>query len=203
MMKREQMSAIRRLPGASLLRACFIAVLAAHFSFLQLSPNLAWAGSITDAQKIEIAKAVAAFEVAFKNADYKAVVQLSIPPKLRAAIATRLGVTQGNINQAVIEYMAKLMAAIQFEKFGMATGGTQYLQDANGQPFGLIPTSVVVVVGNHRAASEGHTLALYEESKWWLLRVEEKQLPLLLEAYPEFSRIDFPKEKMEIKINER
>lgn len=190
-----------RLPAAAFLRraATLIAVLAAVFSVLHVSPIPAEARSATDAEKAELAKAVAAFEKAFAKADYDNIVKLSIPPKLFAAIAPRGGVVKDDARQEIIRQMAKVMASVQLEKFSMDTAAAQYREGANNQPFALIPTSVVTVIGDRRATSNGHTLALYEEGKWWLIRVQDKQLALVRKVYPEFATVDFPKESVEIK----
>ena len=200
MRTRKYPGAVRRRAEAFPRRAAgSIAVLAAVFSFLHLSPIPAEARSATDAEKAELAKAVAVLEQAFAKADYETIVYSTISPKLLAVTVPRDGAVKGDARQEIIKQTAKIMAGVQVEKFSMDVAAAQYRQDTNDQPFALIPTSTVMVIGDHRAISKGHTLALYEEGKWWLIRVEEKQLALVRKVYPEFAKVDFPRESVEIK----
>lgn len=183
--------------------ASFIVLLAVVVQLLHLLSNQAAAANLSDSQKQGIADTVAAYSKAVMASDSNVMTELSLSPKLRAAIAKKFGVAEDDLYRGLIAETAKIMAAAQMEEYNMDVASAQYHEDKNGQPYALIPTSIKMIVNGQRATSKTHTLALYEQEKWWLIRVTDKQVSFLREVYPEFSNVDFPKESMELNNNEQ
>lgn len=189
--------ALTEPPVRALLRRAASVVLVL-ITLAPLASETAFPRSATDAEKAAIADTVAAFGTAVADSDYEALFGMSVPPRLIAAIGKRFGATTNDLRQEVMKVMTAVMAAGKIEKFDMDANRMEYREDANGQPYALIPTTVTMVVGDKRAAFAGYTLAIHEENRWWLIRIEDKQLPILRAVYPELSNADFPKETMVI-----
>lgn len=118
-----------------------------------------------------------------------------LPPKVLAATTHRFGVTEAQLRAAVAAQMAELMTDLTFESVDMdIDGATAGRTPGRGLRYLLIPTATVIALKDlGRMRSRTHTLALEDDGRWWLVRVEgAEQLAVLREAYPEFADLDVP-----------
>jgi hypothetical protein len=157
------------------------------------------ARAIDDKEKAALATKVAEFDAAMRAQNYSVVIE-TIPPRVLAAIAGKLKVTSDVLRKTLLMQIDQVMKAVKIESFGMDLAKAEHKELASGAPYVLIPTRTVIDGGAAgRVTQSSFTLALIDDGKWYLLRVEdEPQVVMLRESYPDFSKVELPKGKMEI-----
>jgi hypothetical protein len=176
-------------------RPALAAVLAFALA-LVLVASAAWARLLTGEEKAALAATVSSFDAAMRAGDHARVAQ-TVPPKILAHIARRANTTP----EAIVALMVKSMQSLQanIESFGMDLGTAIHKELASGTPYLLIPTHTTMAVAGTRVQLKSHTLALLDEGKWYLLRVNNApQLQILREVYPEFAGVEFPRGSTEM-----
>ena len=99
---------------------------------------------------------------------------------------------------AVIDEMAKALAAVKIVSFGMYLAKAEQRELADGTPYVLVPTEVVMDAGDGKTAVRSHTLALMDADVWYLMRVsDQEQLTILRQVYPEYAGVEFPSGSVE------
>lgn len=174
------------------LRAAAFAVLA--LAFLALP---AFARPVTEEEKTALGETIAAFDAAMRANDMATVIS-TLPPRMLEVMGAQYGVTVADLTEALITQMQEAMTAVTLVSFGMDIANATYAELSDGTPYALVPTETVMEIpdaGKIKAVSE--TLALIEEGKWYLLRVDPSQLPLLHQAYPGFAEVTFNPGSME------
>jgi hypothetical protein len=157
---------------------------------LALVASAAWARPLTDEEKAALAVTVESFNAAMREGNHARVAQ-TVPPKVLAAIARRANMTPEAVVAAMVKAMQPLQSSI--ESFGMDLGTAIYRELASGTPYLLIPTQTTMAVAGKRVRVGAHTLALLDEGKWYLLRVNNvPQVEILRKVYPEFTGVEFP-----------
>jgi hypothetical protein len=157
-----------------------------------------FATTFTDAQKQELAAAVAAFDTAMKASDFETVIDASIPPRLLNSMATTYSMTAEDLRTFVIDQMKQAMQSVKVESFGMDVAGAQYAEASDGSPYALLPSETVMDLNGSRTRSSGTTLALIDEGRWYLLNVgHADQVAMLKTVYTQFADVTFPEAKME------
>ena len=157
---------------------------------------LPWAASarpLNDQERAALAATVASFGAAMREDNFARVTQ-TVPPKVIGAIARRAGTTPDQIVALMIKAMQTLQAGdTRMESFGMDLATADYKELASGEPYVLVPTQTIIAVGGQRFRERSHTLALLDEGKWFLLRINNaRQIEILREVYPEFTSVEFP-----------
>ena len=156
------------------------------------------ARDFTDDEKQGLSDAIGKFDDAMKANDFNTVVDASIPPKLMDQMATTYKVPADQLKTTVVQQMQQAMASVKVDSYGMDTASTDYEQAADGTPYALIPTAIVMEVGANKIKSSGETLAIIDDGKWYLLNVGQKQqVDMLKSVYPAFADVTFPEAKME------
>jgi hypothetical protein len=159
-----------------------------------------WARSLNDQEKASLAATVESFNVAMREANFARVAE-TIPPKVIDALARRAGARPDQVVAAMIKAMQQILEGgnTRIESFGMDLGSADHRELASeSPPYVLIPTETIIAVGGRRLRATSHTLALLDEGKWFLLRINEAaQLQMLLDAYPEFASVKFPSGSIE------
>lgn len=148
----------------------------------------------TPAEQSAISARVDSFNQAFLAGNYPVVID-AVPPKVYATAAARSGVTPRKLRSGLIDLTRKVTKDVQILSFGMNLDAARYGQTPAGNTYALIPTqSVVQTPSGAKVQSNNTTLALQEDDLWYLVRIDEPaQRALLVQAYPEFENVTFPK----------
>jgi len=181
--------------GQESARSPLAAVLALGLA-LALVASAAWARPLTGQEKAALAATVSSFDAAMREGNHARAAQ-TVPPKVLAAIARRAKMTP----EAVVAAMVKSMHTLQgnIESFGIDLGTAIHKELAGGTPYLLIPTQTTMAVAGTRVQVRSHTLALLDEGRWYLLRVNNApQVQILREVYPEFAGVEFPRGSTEM-----
>ena len=158
----------------------------------------ALARQFTDDEKQGLADAVQKFDAAMKGNDFGTVIDASISPKLLAAMARTYSVPADQLKTLVIQQMQQAMQTVKIDSYGMDVTKADYEEAADGTPYALIPSDVVMEIGANKTKSSGATLAIIDDGKWYLLNVGQKeQVGMLKSVYPSFADVTFPEAKME------
>lgn len=156
------------------------------------------ARSFTDVEKQGLADAVQKFDAAMKASDYGTVIDASISPKLMAAMATTYKVPAEQLKTLVIQQMQQTMQTVKIDSYSMDVTKADYEEAADGTPYALIPSDVVMEIDSKKTKSSGSTLAIIDDGSWYLLNVgQREQVGMLKSVYPSFADITFPEAKME------
>jgi hypothetical protein len=176
-----------------------------HAFFLSLtiafaaSPLAASAQDLTAQDRAAIRSVVAALEADVRAGDFTGTLDV-IPPPLLAATLERFGVTEAELRQTIDAQMEDALQSVSFETFSMAIDEAILAKTPGvARRYMLIPTETVVAikdVGGMRARN--HTLALEDQGKWYLVRIEDQgAVEMLRSVYPDFATVDFPAGTME------
>jgi len=159
---------------------------------LVLTSGIVAARPLTDSERLSLADTVAAFDTAMRGADY-ATVSETIPPKVLAYIADKGGIDVAKLHEIVIAEMTKALAEVKLEDFSMDLAKAEYRETETGEPYVLIPTVTIMDAGDlGKLKSTSQTLALLDEGKWYLLRVnEQQQVEIMRQVYPQFVGVEF------------
>lgn len=141
--------------------------------------------------------------IAVRVADFGAMMQEGriadsldvIPPRLLRSIAQRFGVPETDVKAMVGPQMANAVAGVRFLSFAMdMQAATVATTPGRRRAYMLIPTeSQIAIPDLGTLRSQTSTLALQDEGKWYLIRIDSaQQVALLRAAYPEFTGVDFP-----------
>lgn len=174
--------------------------LAAVVSALWMLGSPALAQEVTAADRARIEARIDILEQALAGGDFAASMDVT-PPALRAALASRFGVTEAEMRAAVAAAMGPMMAEVTFVSYEMdVPGAAVRTTPVGGRTYLMIPTTTVMDVeetGRIRVRTD--TLALEEAGDWYLVRVQEAaQITILREVYPEFADVDFPEGMTEL-----
>ncbi len=174
--------------------ARFAAILAA----IVLSATPLPARPISEDEKRAVAAAVQAFGSAMIDKRYSDVFDRSITPRMLKLLATKFKVPEDQVKLLVVRQLEKTLEQVVVEAFSMDAAKADYRELSTGEPFGLLPTTTTVKAGGARYLGKEHTVALFDEGRWFLVRVTDKPQIEIRETYPAFSAIDFPGSSTEI-----
>ena len=153
---------------------------------------------VTDADKAAVAEGVRVLTVAFKEKRFGDMIA-TIPPRVLEVIAGEAKVDIAQVRVAMQEMLEKSLEIVTVDAFAIDLADTEYKTLPSGEPYMLIPTHVEMTADTAKTTVDGSSLAFRDNGVWYIMRVETKQLPMLLEAYPQFKGVDLPKERMEVK----
>lgn len=157
-----------------------------------LSITSVQARDVTEAEKAALVERAVNYQQAFIDKDYEAILDGS-SPRFYAHIAEQAGVTVPELRAFLIQQSKTVMATATIEAHELDLENTQYLQTKSGAPYALIPTRVVLNIPEKgRLEITRETLALLDEDKWWLMRINDaSQVSILQQVYPSFENITF------------
>ena len=176
-----------------------IAALASALLALQATSGLASARALDDREKASLARTVADFDKAFREARYNDVVAV-VPPRIVESIAKKNGLTVEKLRPEIAAVLAKAMTLVKIESYAIYLSAIQYKELPNGAPYALIPTKTVIDAGDKgRFAESTFSLAFIDEGKWYVIRVNDvANLMIMRSVYPEFAGVELPRGSMEI-----
>lgn len=151
------------------------------------------AQDLTAADRAAIAGVAADLEADVRAGDFAGTLDV-IPPAMLAATLERFGVTEAELRQTIDAQMEDALESVTFETFSMAIDDAVPAETPGvGRRYMLIPTETVIAikdVGGMR--SRNQTLAIEDQGKWYLVRIEDQgTIDMLRAVYPDFATIEF------------
>ena len=139
------------------------------------------------------------FNTAFQTSDFDEVMT-AMPPRMLSFIAKSAGMDEAVLLESMITQTSAAMESVTINDFAMALNDATIGTTDQGDTYAIIPTSTKMTVANvGKVESTTSTLALKDEGKWYLIRIDgEQQVQLLRAVYPGFSDIDFPIGTMQV-----
>ena len=183
-----------RIPGVTLraIASALVPFVCALTMFALVGAGTADARDLTEAESASLAQTVSSFDAAMRANDYAGIVKI-MPPRILEHIAKGAGVEVDVLRKIVIEQMANALAAVKLVSFGMDLAKAEHRELADGTPYVLIPTEVVMDAGDGKTVARAHTLALIDADVWYLIRItDQQQLTILRQVYPEYAGVEFP-----------
>ena len=164
---------------------------------LALAPP-ALAREVTEADRAEIAAVVGEFAEVVEIGDMPGLVGF-IPPPMVTTIARANGMSEDALMEAMAFAMMQAMDGVSFESFEIDLAAAESGETPAGRPYLIAPTtSIMQVEGTGRVTATSTTLALEDEGRWYIARIDDaSQLAVLRDTYPDFEGIDFPEGTME------
>lgn len=152
------------------------------------------APSIEATDRAAIAARVADFDAMMREGRIADSVDF-IPPRLLRMIARRFDVPDRDVKAMIGAQMADAVEGVRFLSFGMDMQAARAATTPDRErAYMLIPTHSLIAVPDVGALrSQTSTLALQDEGRWYLVRIDSaQQVALLRAAYPAFTSVDFP-----------
>ena len=165
---------------------------------LLASIAIADARPLTADEKQQLEQAVQSFDAAMRGQNYE-VVTNTIPPRILDFIAKQANMEVEALRAIVVQQMQAALATVKLEGFSMDVAAMTEKELASGEPYVLIPTETTMdSEATGKLVAKSDTLALLDEGKWDLLRVNDaQQVAILRQVYPEFATVEFPGGTME------
>ena len=123
----------------------------------------------------------------------------TLAPPVIEVLAARTGTTQEHFTAVMAGQIDGWRRVAQVESLGMDVDGAPAGRTLAGRPYLLIPTEMVVASEmTGRVRSEGPTLALEHEGRWYMAQIHTPDLrSALREAFPDFEDVTFPRQEIE------
>ncbi len=158
------------------------------------TPVVAAAQDLTTEDRAAIGRVVAGLEADVRAGDFTGALDV-IPPPMLAATLQRFGVDEARLRAAIETQMQAALESVRFESFAISIDdGVPARTPGVGRAYMLIPTETIIAVeGAGRVRSRNQTLALEDEGKWYLVRIEDQaSVDTLRAVYPDFADVELP-----------
>jgi hypothetical protein len=151
------------------------------------------ARGLTDTETSSLSAVVESFDAAMRRNDYETVL-LTVPPKIMQHIAKSAGTDVDALRLSAVKQMKAALANVKLLSFDLDLSKAENHELPNGEPYVLIPTETVMDTGEKgKFVAHSQTLAMLDDGKWYLLRVDEStQVEIMRQVYPDFADVDFP-----------
>ena len=152
-----------------------------------------WARDLTTAEQTALAEAVQRFNGYMTAQDWQGMLSASLPPRIMDEML-KGGGTKEQLIKATVDLIAATMAKVKIQDFGMDLTSAEKREHADGTPYLLIPTDMVIIVeGGDKIAVRAHTLGMMDNGAWYLVRISDpQQKQMLTRNYPEYEGVEFP-----------
>ena len=160
------------------------------------SPALA--REVTSEDRETVAALIADFTEVIEIGDMPGLIGF-IPPPMITTIAEANGIPEDTLMEILAGAMAQAMEGVTVERFEMDLAAGTEGETSAGRPYIAIPTTNVMRIdGSGTATATSTTLALEDEGRWYITRIDDAtQLAILRDTYPDFAGIEFPAGTME------
>lgn len=143
----------------------------------------------TEADREAIAAGMDGLIEAVKAGEYGKTLTV-LPPKMLSGLAQEAGISVDDMRDAADAAGASMMEQVTFESFDYKLDDARFDKTAERE-YALIPTSAVMTVMESSIKTSSDTLAMMDEGKWYLLRVETPEhIAQLVAAYPDMEGIE-------------
>jgi hypothetical protein len=150
------------------------------------------------AERQALAERVAAFTRIVDEKRYGDMLQ-EMPPRLFATFVKRTGMPEEQLRPLMQAQIDKVMQLGSIDAFKIDVANAAFKVLVSGEPYALIPTTTDMTMQGKRMIARSVTLAMRENGRWYLVRIAAAQLPILRETYPEFTTVEFPEDRLEMK----
>ena len=158
----------------------------------------AWASvdapPVTQADQAGIEASVAAFATAMDARRFDIIIDF-IPPRVIDAVAVKMGASAADFKSQFAVRAAEALKVVKLVSFEMdMPAAVAGVTPGRRRAYMLIPSeSVMELPTGRRLRSKSTTLALKDDDRWYLIRVEHpSQILLLRQVYPDFADVEFP-----------
>ncbi len=142
---------------------------------------------LSPAQEASLRSTVTRYDRLMKAGDFVGLYGYT-PPKLRAEIARKHGVSQWRVRREMGKLLRGTRGVISVEHAAMHMDRARVRKMRDGKPYVIIPYTVRMRVAGRLVSERSRTVALMDGGRWYLVRVQEKeQIQLLRAAYPAFA----------------
>ena len=157
----------------------------------------AQARDLTAAERDSLPVAIDSFRAALAAQDVVTVMSF-VPPPILARMAERFGMTTPDMVRNMADRTEATGGLVTVHSVAVDLDGSRTL-DADGEPYLLIPTEIVITFPNvGKVVETSHTLAFSEAGEWRLVRLGDPEgRDLLRMAYPRFAEIELPESVVE------
>jgi len=153
-----------------------------------------WQGAaareFTSEEKADLQAQIVRFETALKQGDFSVITD-SVPPKVLQHIATTAGITLEQLRSAMQKQIA--LTSVKFLDAKLDVDNATYNEAPDGTSYVLVPSRSLIESQGQKIEVKSTVLALMDEGKWYLPRIDDaRQINLLREVYPFVTTIEFP-----------
>lgn len=182
------------------MRAYIFALLSLLAAFNLASPAQSQAKSevFNSEQVADLSETVVAFQKSFAANDVKGILVV-MPPKIWAFIRDANKVTDEQLMQGITKALEDTMKTVKILGYRMDVAAATSHQLSDGGYYMLVPTvTEMSITDGEKIVVSSSTLALFEEGKWYLVRINDpQQRAILAQVYPIFAGVTFPEETTE------
>lgn len=150
------------------------------------------ARSMTPEERTALGTTVTDFNAAIAKLEYKTIVEV-LPSCLIDMMVAQSGASADDMRKMLIEVMQQAMSSAKIEVFTLDLAKAEERALPSGDPYVLIPTLTVVVLGEKRVEERSQTLGMLNNGKWSLARLNDaQQMTVVKTACPAFAGETFP-----------
>lgn len=145
------------------------------------------------ADKAGVEQAAAGYDRAFTSGDMSTVLDL-LPPQVVSYLSRQMGgMSLGQMKESMSKQMDVFMADITINELRMDTNRMTSGETSAGRAYAFIPTTVTVTAEGKTRTQRNQTLALEDEGRWYIVRLEQpQQFELVKQVYPDFAGVRQP-----------
>lgn len=123
-----------------------------------------------------------------------------LPPGVIEAMAARYGATPEQAREAARDVAASVMGEVQVVEYRVDMDGAEMKRTPDGaRSYLIVPLHMTLRMDGMTVRTLSPTLAFEVDDVWYVMNVEgAEQAAVLVEVYPEFRGVEFPKGTMEI-----
>ncbi len=155
------------------------------------------AEQLSGAEQASLDETRTRFVEALRDKKFDVIVD-TIPPKVIEQIAATAGATAEQLLAELPKLIEQTMTTVTFGKAEIVTEGldaSKAVLEGVEYAWGFAPSTFEMTINGQKWRSTGHTLALLEAGKWYLVRTSEAQkVAILRKIYPFFASVEFPQE---------
>lgn len=167
----------------------------AAFALCLLAALPAAARPLDDGERRGLDKAVAAYSRALERGDAQALTG-TLPPRLLRFHAGMTGMTVQALEKAMTDQTEAMMADTRFGALeadtAVADVAEATLADGTEVLWAVLPAAFETETAGARTKVSQPVLALFDEGKWYLIRIDPTQAQVLAAVYPFLAGVELP-----------
>ena len=155
------------------------------------------------ADKTALMETIEAYDNAYAAKDFNTIIDLSLPDKILAILTTEGGPTDeagvAAMRQEMVSAFETQLANLSGFSYDVITDEMTIEQTPQGLKYSILPTTALMKLPTYSIKSEGTTLAVHDEGKWYLLNPQDAEsISWFKDAYPSLKNLDIQPNKMEV-----
>jgi hypothetical protein len=162
-------------------------------SALLLVPGVLHAQSLDEADRIAVAAVVAKMDLAVREQDVMAAMELA-PPKVLDGFARSVGLSREEMLALMEDVVPAAMARLEIVVSRSHPEDWQPGESPTGRPYLVIPNEVTMRFDGRLSHADTYTLALKDEGDWYLMSTANSDhMEILKRVYPDLRAIEVPR----------